>query len=122
MTEGRTDGAELRREIREQIEYDYLANDLNRNRVDELVEIMVEVRLNRRPSIRIGREAEYPTAYVQDRFSRIGREHIRAVLEGIEENTTRVRSTKAYLLSALFNSVSTMENHYTLMVNHDMYG
>ncbi len=122
LTEGRTDGAALRKEIREQIEYDYLVNDLNRNRLDELVEIMVEVQLNGRPTIRIGREAEYPTAYVQDRFSRIGREHIHTVLDGIEENTTLVRNTKAYLLSALFNSVSTMENHYAMLVNHDLYG
>ena len=44
------------------------------------------------------------------------------VLDGIKENTASVRNTKVYLLSALFNAVSTLDNHYTLRVNHDLYG
>jgi hypothetical protein len=44
------------------------------------------------------------------------------VLEGIGENTTRVYNTRAYLLAALFNAVSTMDNHYAMLVNHDFYG
>ena len=44
------------------------------------------------------------------------------VLEGISENTTRVRNTKAFLLAALFNSVSTLDNHYTLLFNHNTHG
>ena len=78
--------------------------------------------MNRSPTIKIGREAEYATAYVQDRFRRITTAHIEKVMEGIRENTTRVWNTKAYLLSALFNSVSTVTSHYTMLVNHDMYG
>ena len=120
--DGRKDGAELREEVQEQIEYDYLLLDCDPKQVDELVEIMVEVRLNRNPTIKIGREAEYPAAYVQERFSRIGPEHIRKVLKGLEENTTRVYNTRAYLLSTLFNSVSTLENHYAMLVNHDFHG
>ena len=88
--------------------------------LDELVELMVEVAMNRSPTIKIGRDAEYPTSYVQERFGKITSEHIEKVLDGIKENTTRVWNTKAYLLSALFNSVSTIDNHYTMLVNHDM--
>ena len=44
------------------------------------------------------------------------------VLEGINENTTYVKNTRAYLLSALFNSATTLDSHYTMRVNHDMYG
>ena len=90
--------------------------------MDELVEIMVEVAMNRRPTIKVGREGEFSTAYVQERFARIGPEHIARVLEGIRENTNRVYNTKAYLLSALFNSVSTLDNHYAMLVNHDLHG
>ena len=120
--DGLTDGMDVREEIREQIGYDYLLTDCNRPALDELVEIMLEVALNRSQTIRLGREAEYPTAYVQDRFRRITAEHIEKVMDGIRENTTRVWNTKAYLLSALFNSVSTTRNHYAMLVNHDMYG
>ena len=120
--EGLTDGWDVREEIREQIGYDYLLTDCNRPALDELVEIMLEVALNKSQTIRLGREAEYPTAYVQDRFRRITAEHIEKVMDGIRENTTRVWNTKAYLMSALFNSVSTTSNHYAMLVNHDMYG
>ena len=90
--------------------------------MDELVEIMVEVAMNRSKTVKIGRDAEYPAAYVRDRFRKLTGEHIRKVLEGIGENTTRVYNTRAYLLAALFNAVSTMDNHYAMLVNHDFYG
>ena len=66
--------------------------------------------------------AEYPTEYVQERFRKITSEHIEKVLDGIKENTTRVFNTKAYLMAALFNVVSTIDNHYAMLVNHDFYG
>jgi len=47
--------------------------------------------------------------------------HIEKVMDGIRENTTRVWNTKAYLMAALFNSVSTIDNHYTMLVNHDFH-
>ena len=87
-----------------------------------MVEIMVEVAMNRSRTVKIGRDAEYPASYVQNRFRKLTGEHIRKVLEGIGENTTRVYNTKAYLLAALFNAVSTMDNHYAMLVNHDFYG
>ena len=120
--DGPTDGRDVREEIREQIDYDVLVTPFNRTQVDELVEIMVEVAMNRSKTVKIGRDAEYPSSYVQDRFRKLTGEHIRKVLEGIGENTTRVYNTRAYLLAALFNAVSTMDNHYAMLVNHDFYG
>ena len=120
--DGTTDGLTEKREIRDQIEYESLLEEYSREQVDELVELMLEVQMNRGKSIRLGRDAEFPTAYVQHRFEQIGRDHIEKVLDGIKENTTAVKNTKAYLLSALFNSVSTLDNHYTMRVNHDLYG
>ena len=120
--DGTTDGLTERAEIRDQIEYESLLEEYSREQVDELVELMLEVQMNRGKSIRLGRDAEFPTAFVQHRFSQIGRDHIEKVLDGIKENTTEVKNTKAYLLSALFNSVSTLDNHYAMRVNHDLYG
>ncbi len=83
---------------------------------------MLEVAMTRSPTIKIGRDAEYPTAFVQERFRQIKASHIEKVLEGIKENTTRVWNTKAYLMAALFNAPSSTDNHYTMLVNHDLYG
>ena len=59
---------------------------------------------------------------VQQRFEKITSMHIEKVMDGIRENTTRVWNTKAYLMAALFNSVSTIDNHYAMLVNHDFHG
>lgn len=120
--DGMNDGMSVRKEIQEQIDYDVLSEQFDRPQLDELVEIMVEVAMNRSRTIKIGRDAEYPTEYVQDRFRKLDSMHIEKVLDGLKENTTRVYNTKAYLMAALFNVVSTIDNHYAMLVNHDFYG
>lgn len=106
-------------DIRAQIEYEIMAQRYRRDQLDELVEIMLEVALNRSPTIHIGRDAEYPTYYVQERFQRINSMHIEKVMDGIAENRTRVYNTKAYLIAALFNSVSTIDHHYAMLYNSE---
>ena len=119
--EGMKDVYEKREEIREQIEYDLICTPVNRTQVDEFVELMLEVAMTRSPTIKIGRDAEYPTAFVQQRFEQITSSHIEKVLDGISENNTRVWNAKAYLLAALFNAPSSTDNHYTMLVNHDFH-
>lgn len=114
-----TDGKSEREKIKAQIEYDIMRERYSREQLDELVEIMLEIAMNRSPTIRIGKDSEYATAYVQDRFSKITAMHIERVCDGIRDNHTQVRNTKAYLLAALFNSVSTLDNYYTILENHE---
>ena len=92
-----TDGFEKKAEIREQIEYDILCQQYDRMQLDELVEIMLEVAMNRSPTVKIGRDAEYPTGFVQQRFEKITSMHIEKVMDGIRENTTRVWNTKSHM-------------------------
>ncbi len=117
-----TDGRTEREKIREQIAYEIMVERYSREQLNELVEIMLEVSMNRSPTIRIGRDSEYATAYVQDRFSRITSMHIERVCDGIRDNHTQVRNTKAYLLAALFNAVSTLDSYYTMQANSDFGG
>lgn len=120
--EGQKDALDERDKIRHQIEYDWLCEQYRSEQIDELVEIMLEVAMNRSSTIHIGRDAEYPTSYVQERFSKINVMHIERVMDGIADNRTQVRNTRAYLLATLFNSVSTLDNHYTMQYNHDFGG
>lgn len=120
--DGLTDGETMRMEIMDQIDYDILTEHYDRAQVEELAEIMLEVAMNRSQTIKLGRDAEYPTRFVQRRFEKINFVHVQKVLDGIAENTTRVRNTKAYLMAALFNAVSTLDNDAAMRVNHDFYG
>lgn len=108
-----------RDKIKHQIEYDCLQQRYRGEQLDELVEIMLEVMMNRSPTIRIGRDAEYPTSYVRERLSKINAMHIERVMDGIADNRTQVYNTKAYLLATLFNSVSTIDSYNTMQYNHD---
>ena len=104
--EGMKEIFERRADIQAQIEYDLIATPSNRAQLDEFVEIMLEVALSRTPTMKIGRDAEYPTAFVQQRFNQLTSIHIEKVMDGIRENTTQVRNARAYLLAALFNAPS----------------
>lgn len=48
--------------------------------------------------------------------------HIEYVLDCLHENTREVKNIKAYLLTCLMNSITTIGNYYQAKVNHDMYG
>lgn len=107
-------GNDERNRIKSQIEYDCMAERYSKRQLDELVEIMLEVALNRSQTIRIGKDQEYPREYVQERFSRINALHIERVMDGIEDNTVPVKNTKAYLTAVLFNSLSTLDHFYSI--------
>ena len=109
--------------IWENIDYDILTQDekLDRARLDELVELMVNTVCSNREMIRIAGD-DYPVEVVKSRFLKIGSSHIEYVLERMRENTTYVRNIKKYLLAALYNAPVTMDSYYTSLVNHDLYG
>ena len=109
--------------ILENIDYDILIQDekLDRDRLDELVELMVDTVCSNREMIRIAGD-DYPAEVVKSRFLKIGSSHIEYVLERMRENTTYVRNIKKYLLAALYNAPVTMDSYYTSLVSHDLYG
>lgn len=117
-----TETSTAREEIKKQIEYDILVQRCHPSQLDELVEIMLEVKMNLSPTNRFSRDEVYPTVYVQDRYSKLKSEHIEQVLDGIRENTSKVLHTKAYLMKCLFNAPETFENKVAMDVNHDLFG
>ena len=102
---------------------DILTQDekLDRDRPDELVELMVDTVCSNREMIRIAGD-DYPAEVVKSRLLKIDSSHIEYVLERMRENTTYVRNIKKYLLAALYNAPVTMDSYYTSLVSHDLYG
>ena len=107
--------------ILENIEYDYLCREFStyREDLDEIVELMVETVCAKRKTTRIA-GSDFPHEVVRSRFLKLDSEHIRFVMDGMQKNTTEVRNMKQYLLAVLFNAPTTISNHYTVQVNHDM--
>ena len=115
--------ANYRELILENIEYDILVQNerMDRDRLNELVELMVDTVCSRREMIRIAGD-DYPTEVVKSRFLKLNSSHIEYVLDRMRENTTYVRNIKKYLLAALYNAPATIDSYYASLVNHDLYG
>lgn len=107
--------------ICENIEYSILVERHGKQRMDETVELMLEVILSKRPYIRIAGD-DFPREVVRSRFLKINSSHVEYVFDCIDKNTTKVGNIKAYLLTALYNAPATMGSYYRAEVNHDLYG
>ena len=120
----RMDERESYREILwENLELDILAHDtrLDIDRVNELLEIMLDAVCSTSPTIRINGE-DMPQQVVKSRFLKLNSSHIEYVLQAMNENPSAIRNIRAYLLTALYNAPLTMDNYYSALVNHDLYG
>ena len=107
--------------IKDNISYDILVQDrsLDKDRLDEIVDLMLETVCTARKTIRIAGD-DYPAELVKAKFMKLDSEHIRFVLDCMSENTTKIRNIKQYLRAVLFNAPSTIGNYYTSHVAHDM--
>ena len=127
--EGRngTDGMEVREIYREivygNIEYDILREDntVNRDQLDEIAELIVDTVCSARKTIRIAGD-DYPAEVVKSRFLKLDSSHVQYVIDCMKNNTTYVRNIKKYLLAALYNAPATINNYYSSLVSHDLYG
>ena len=108
--------------ILENIEYDLLCQRFAtyREDLDEIVELMVETVCAKRKTTRIA-GSDFPHEVVRSRFLKLDSSHIEFVMDCLKKNTTEIRNMKQYLLTVLFNAPTTISNHYTSQVNHDMY-
>ena len=112
-----------RAQIMTNVDYDYLVGytEVDRERLDELVELMLDTVCSTKSTIRVAGE-ELPAEVVRSRLLRLTDAHLLYVLDRVRENTTEVRHVRQYLLTALYNAPLTMDNHYALMVGHDLSG
>ena len=98
----------------------YISDTIMVMYLDEIVELMVETVCAKRKTTRIA-GSDFPHEVVRSRFLKLDCSHIEFVMECLRNNTTEIRNMKQYLLAVLFNAPTTISNHYTAQVNHDMY-
>ena len=112
-----------RAQIMTNVDYNYLVGytEVDRARLDELVELMLDTVCSTKSTIRMAGE-ELPAEVVRSRLLRLTGAHLLYVLDRVRENTTDVRHVRQYLLTALYNAPLTRDNHYALMVGHDLSG
>lgn len=121
-TNDRTDAIDVYREIiYENIEYDIMCGRYDKERVDEIAELILETVCSTKKTIRIGGD-DFPAEVVKSRFLKLTESHIEYVFDRLDKNTTKVRNIKSYLLTTLYNAPATIDHYYRAEVNHDLYG
>ena len=113
----------MRKYIKNKLEYEVLVVSYPESavKIDELIELMVEVCTSSAEYIKIGRENK-PTAVVKSRFDKIDRFAMEYILTCLSKNTAKVHNIKNYLITTIYNAALTIDNYYSAEVNHDLYG
>ena len=117
-----SDVAVYREIIKDNIEYGHLCQHtkgIDRELLDEIVDLLVETVCSARTTIRIAGD-DYPADLVKSKLMKLNSSHIEFVFDCISKNTTEIRNIKKYLLAVLFNAPSTINGYYTALVAHDM--
>ena len=112
---------EIREEVKDQIEYDYACKQFGKDRIDGIVDIMVEVLLSV-GTVNIGRN-QIPAEQVKNVFRKIDMNHLGYIFDCIEETSRekKIRNMKSYLLTALYNAPMTIDVYYDSEYNYDSH-
>ena len=112
---------EAKETVKNNIEYGFLVDRFNRDRLDEIVDLIVETLCSTKSTICVSGD-DYPASLVKGKLLKLNSMHIEYVFDCLDKNTTYIRNIKKYLLATLFNAPSTIDSYYSALVNHDMYG
>ena len=112
---------EVKELVLENLEYECIRERYKDDRLDEIVDLMVETLCSTKPTINIAGD-EYPAHLVKEKLLRINSMHIEYVFHCLDKNTTYIRNIRRYLLATLFNAPSTIDHYYSALVNHDFGG
>ena len=107
--------------LKDQLDVEILKQEYphDREMIDGILELILDVLCSKRKMIRIAGD-DKPVNVVKGRFMKLTIEHIRYVMSCLQENTTKIRNIKQYMLAALYNAPSTIDGYYRAEVNHDM--
>ncbi len=87
----------------------------------ELYETICDIVCFKRNAVNIN-STTYPWEIVQAQFLKLSQMHVSYVLDCLNNTIGKIGNIRAYMITALYNSLNTMDNYYRQRVAHDMYG
>jgi len=109
-----------RKIVSKNIEFEIVAKNYSPSLADGILEIMLDAICSKKAYLIISGE-EVPQTIVKSRLLKLNYNHIEYVLDCLMKNTTKIYNMKNYLLTSLYNSLTTMDNYYMAEVNKDIY-
>lgn len=92
-------------------------NQGNISLLDAIMELLLEVLNTSNQTIRVNQE-EKQAAIVKSRFLKLNYMHIQYVINSITQQSN-VKAIRSYLITSLYNSYTTIDVHYSTMINKD---
>ncbi len=87
--------------------------------VEEMISIMTDVICSCSPTVRVN-GCEMPHEIVKSRYLKLNGEDIDYVLRALKHNASDIGNIRAYLITTLFNSHTTVGNYYSAMAYSDI--
>lgn len=110
--------SEVQEEVKERIGYDSMIVQYDKDRVDEIVGLIVDVLTSRKDFYLIN-GAETPECRVKEHLRRFNDSHLEYVFDCLQNNCSDIRNIRSYLLTTIYNAVDTISNYYDSRVRHD---
>ena len=114
----RLSASELEEKVRDQIDYDYIVTDYNRQELDEVVAIIVDVLATNGENFVMGGIIK-PPDIVMKNFLALTSSHIEYVFSCFEHTRSDVRNIRQYLRASLYNAPMTLHSSTAAEVRRD---
>ena len=105
--------------IKAHVDYDIMIEKFEKNWLDEIIELMVDVVCSKELYIRINKQ-EVPHEVVKSRFLEIDSSHIEYIYFALKDNCSKVRNMRAFLITTIYRSFETSKNWFSAEVKYDM--
>ena len=112
---------EYRDVIKTNIEYDILIQQYTAEKIDSFVNIIVDALCSFDDMISVN-SMQVPKEVVRRKLLKLDYMHIVYVIDCLDENSTRIRNYKSYILTMLYNAPDTMDHYYQSKFNKNYYG
>lgn len=109
----------LVQQIKEQIDYWDLIERNDKDEIDNILSIMVEIMSAQCNHFTISGK-KYPTDLVRQRYKQISASIVEYILECLHKCGSNIRNIKQYLITTLFNAPATCESYYGAAVRRDL--
>ena len=111
---------EYRDVIKANIEYDILIQQYAAEQIDSFVNIMVDALYSFDDMISVN-SMQVPKEVVKRKLLKLDYMHIVYVIDCLDENSTKIRNYKSYILTMLYNAPDTMDHYYQSKFNKNYF-
>ena len=112
---------EYRDVIKTNIEYDILIQQYAAEKIDSFVNIIVDALCSFDDTINVN-SMQVPKEVVKRKLLKLDYMHIVYVIDCLDENSTKIRNYKSYILTMLYNAPDTMDHYYQSKFNKNYFG